>query len=268
MLMEGVFTRRQLQVGVRISMAKLVHYGFIFVGFLLALVALGVQLRDVTIMAGALGIGIGFGLQGIVTNFVSGLILLFERPIKVGDYVELGQQWAEIKRIGLRATVVETFDRSEVVVPNSDLVSTQVTSWTLSDRFARIIIPVGVVYGSDVPLVMQTLMECAEANSMVTRMPAPKVFFLAFGENSLDFELRVWISDVENRRQVQSELHQEIDRRFRELGIEIAFPQRDLHVRSIDESTGSILTPPEDRHPDLVVVPLRKEKNEEDEKDQ
>jgi len=268
MLMEGVFTRRQLQVGVRISMAKLVHYGFIFVGFLLALVALGVQLRDVTIIAGALGVGIGFGLQGIVTNLVSGLILLFERPIKVGDYIELGEQWAEIKKIGLRATIVETFDRSEVVVPNSDLVSTQVINWTLSHRFGRITIPVGVAYGSDVPLVMQTLMECAEANSMVTRMPTPKVFFLAFGENSLNFEVRVWISDVENRRQVQSDLHQEIDRRFRELGIEIAFPQRDLHVRSIDESTGSILTPPEDRHPDLVVAPPRKEKNEEDEKDQ
>jgi small-conductance mechanosensitive channel len=268
MLMEGVFTRRQLQVGVRISMARLVHYGFIFVGFLLALVALGVQMRDVTIMAGALGIGIGFGLQGIVTNFVSGLILLFERPIKVGDYIQLGEQWAEIKRIGLRSTVIETFDRSEVVVPNSDLVSNQVTNWTLSHRFARIIIQLGVVYGSDVPLVMQTLMECAEANSLVTRMPTPKVFFLAFGENSLDFELRVWISDVSNRRQVQSELHQEIDRRFREFGIEIAFPQRDLHVRSIVESPGGTLTPPEDRHPDLVVVPPRKEKEEEGEKDQ
>ena len=239
MLMEGVFTRRQLQVGVRISMAKLVHYGFIFVGFLLALVALGVQLRDVTIIAGALGIGIGFGLQGIVVNLVSGLILLFERPIKVGDYIELGQKWAEIKKIGLRATVVETFDRAEVVVPNSDLVSTQVTNWTLSNRFIRLIIPVGVAYGSDVSLVMQTLMECAEANSMVTRVPTPKVFFLAFGESSLDFEVRVWISDVENRRQVQSDLHQEIDRRFRELGIEIAFPQRDLHLRSIDESVSS-----------------------------
>ncbi|MEJ2234741.1 MAG: mechanosensitive ion channel [Syntrophobacterales bacterium] len=249
-------------------MARLVHYGFIFVGFLLALVALGVQLREVTIIAGALGVGIGFGLQGIVNNFVSGLILLFERPIKVGDYIELGQQWAEIKRIGLRATIVETFNRAEVVVPNSELVSTQVINWTLSNRFIRLIIPVGVAYGSDVSLVMQTLMECAEANSMVTRVPTPKVFFLAFGESSLDFELRVWISDVENRRQVQSELHQEIDRRFRELGIEIAFPQRDLHLRSIDESTGSILTPPEDRHPDLVVAPPRQEKNEEEEKDQ
>lgn len=239
MLMKGVFTRRELQVGVRISIARLIHYGFVFVGFLLALVALGVHLRDITIIAGALGVGIGFGLQGIVNNFVSGLILLFERPIKVGDYIQLGEKWAEIKKIGLRATIVETFDRSEVIVPNSDLVSSQVTNWTLSSRFARIIIPVGVVYGSDVSLVMQTLMECAEANSMVARMPAPKVFFLAFGESSLDFQLRVWISDVENRRQVQSELHQEIDRRFRELGIEIAFPQRDLHLRSVDESAAS-----------------------------
>jgi len=252
MLMEGVFTRRQLKVGVRISIAKLVHYGFIFVGFLFALVALGVQLRDVTIIAGALGVGIGFGLQGIVTNLVSGLILLFERPIKVGDYIQLGEQWAEIKKIGLRATIIETFDRSEVIVPNNDLVSTQVTNWTLSNRFIRLIIPVGVAYGSDVSLVMQTLMECAEANSTVTRMPTPKVFFLAFGENSLNFEVRVWISDVENRRQVQSDLHQEIDRRFRELEIEIAFPQRDLHVRSIDESASSTSINP---NPDIHELP-------------
>jgi small-conductance mechanosensitive channel len=187
LLMKGVFSSRELQVGVRISIARLIHYGFVFVGFLLALVALGVQLRDVTIIAGALGVGIGFGLQGIVNNFVSGLILLFERPVKVGDYIQLGEQWAEIKRIGLRATVVETLDRSEIVVPNSDLVSNQVTNWTLSSRMARLTIPVGVEYGSDVPLVMETLKEAAMASSKVMRMPESQVLFLSFGESSLDF---------------------------------------------------------------------------------
>jgi small-conductance mechanosensitive channel len=238
-LMEGVFVRRQLQVGIRISMARLIHYAFVSVGFLLALVALGVNLRDITIIAGALGVGIGFGLQGIVNNFVSGLILLFERPIKVGDYIQIGEHWAEVKKIGLRATVVETFDQSEVVVPNSDLVSSQVTNWTLTHRLGRIIIPVGVAYGSDVPLVMQTLMECAEANPLVAKRPAPQVLFLAFGNSSLDIQLRVWVSEIDNRLQVQSELHQEIDRRFRELDVEIAFPQRDLHLRSIDETVAS-----------------------------
>ncbi|MGD8529895.1 MAG: mechanosensitive ion channel, partial [Syntrophobacterales bacterium] len=241
MLMKGVFASRELQVGVRISIARLIHYGFVFVGFLLALVALGVHLRDITIIAGALGVGIGFGLQGIVNNFVSGLILLFERPVKVGDYIQLGELWAEIKKIGLRATVVETFDKSEIVVPNSDLVSYQVTNWTLSNRMARLIIPVGVEYGSDVPLVIETLMECAKANSKVMTKPGPQVLFLKFGESSLDFELRAWILDIDERLVIISELHQEIDRRFRQAGIVIAFPQRDLHLRSVDESAPSIL---------------------------
>ncbi len=239
MLMRGVFISRELQVGVRISITRLIHYGFVFVGFLLALVALGVHLRDITIIAGALGVGIGFGLQGIVNNFVSGLILLFERPVKVGDYIQLGEQWAEIKKIGLRATVVETLDRSEIVVPNSDLVTNQVTNWTLSHRIARLVIPVGVEYGSDVPLVMETLKECAMASSKVMRMPEPQVLFVNFGESSLDFELRVWISNLDDRFVVKSQLHQEIDRRFRQAGIVIAFPQRDLHLRSVDESAAS-----------------------------
>ena len=242
MLMRGVFTSRELQVGVRISIARLIHYGFVFVGFLLVLAALGVGLREITIIAGALGVGIGFGLQGIVNNFVSGLILLFERPVKVGDFVQLGEQWAEIKKIGLRATVVETLDRSEIVVPNSDLVSNQVTNWTLSHRMARLVIPVGVEYGSDVPLVMKTLLESAMASSKVMRMPEAQVLFVNFGESSLDFELRVWISNIDDRFSVKSQLHQEIDSRFRQAGIVIAFPQRDLHLRSVDKSASSNLS--------------------------
>jgi potassium efflux system protein len=242
MLMKGVFASRELQVGVRLSIARLIHYGFVFVGFLLALVALGVHLRDITIIAGALGVGIGFGLQGIVNNFVSGLILLFERPVKVGDYIQLGEKWAEIKRIGLRATVVETLDRSEIVVPNSDLISNQVTNWTLSNRMVRLVIPVGVEYGSDVPLVMETLKEAAMASSKIMRMPEPQVLFVNFGESSLDFELRVWMSNIDDRFTVKSQLHQEIDSRFRQAGIVIAFPQRDLHLRSVAQETFSNLS--------------------------
>jgi potassium efflux system protein len=159
----------------------------------------------------------------------------------VGDYIQLGEQWAEIKRIGLRATVVETLDRSEIVVPNSDLVSNQVTNWTLSSRMVRLVIPVGVEYGSDVPLVMETLKDAATANSKVMRMPEPQVLFVNFGESSLDFELRVWMSNLDDRFTVKSQLHQEIDRRFREAGVVIAFPQRDLHLRSADSSASSNL---------------------------
>ena len=161
----------------------------------------------------------------------------------MGDYVELGGQWSQVKRIGIRSTTVQTFDMSDVIIPNAHLISNQVTNWTLSNRKARVTIRGGVAYGSDVPLVMETLMACAEANSMVDKTFEPQVLFMSFGESSLDFILRVRILDAEYRLQVTSELHQEIDRSFREAKIEIALPQRDVHLRSLDESV--ILRPPE-----------------------
>lgn len=244
-LMEEVFPRRHMERGVQISMGRLVHYGFVLLGFFLALAALGVDLKNITIIGGAFGIGIGFGLQTIVNNFICGIILLFERPIKVGDYIELGGQWAEIKKIGLRSTIIQTFDRADIVVPNADLITNQVTNWTRSDRLARIRIPIGVAYGSDVTLVMKILLECVEENPQVMRSPASKVYFIGFGESSLDFQLRVYLSDIDNWYTVQSELLQEIDRKFRLEGVEIPFPQRDLHVRSVDESAASTLLQPE-----------------------
>lgn len=206
------------------------------VGFLFALSALGFEVTKITLMLSALGVGVGFGLQDIVSNFVSGLILLFERPVRVGDIIEIEGNWAEIKSIGLRATIVQTLDQADVVIPNADLVSKQVTNWTLTSRLVRLIIPVGVAYGSDVPLVMETLMACAREHDMVASFVSPQVLFTSFGESTLDFELRVWVTDADNRLTVKSDLHQEIDRRFRKAKIEIAFPQRDLHVRSLDES--------------------------------
>jgi small-conductance mechanosensitive channel len=243
LLMDEVLLRRGVERGVRVSIKRLVHYILIFVGFLLAISALGFEITKLTIILSALGVGIGFGLQGVVNNFVSGLILLFERPVRVGDYIEMGGNWSEIKRIGLRATTVQTFDQADVIIPNADLVTNQVTNWTLSNRRARLIIPVGVAYGSDVPLVIEALMACADAHEMVVKTPAPQVLFQRFGESSLDFQLRVWVKDVDYRLTTGSELHQEIDRRFRDAGIEIAFPQRDLHLRSVDEAV--TLQPPE-----------------------
>jgi small-conductance mechanosensitive channel len=234
--MDEVLVSRRVERGVRLSIGRLVHYVLIFVGFSLGLIVLGFDFTKLTIMLSALGVGIGFGLQSIVNNFISGLILLFERPVRVGDSIELDGKWAEIKRIGLRSTNVQTFDQADVIVPNADLVTNQVTNWTLSNRRVRLTIPVGVAYGSDVSLVMETLMACPQANEMVVKTPAPQVLFLSFGESSLDFELRVWVTDADHRLKVRSELHQEIDRHFREANIEIAFPQRDLHLRSVDES--------------------------------
>ena len=234
--MEEVLRRRHVESGVRMSMARLIHYALVLVGFLIAMSALGFDLKNITILGGALGIGIGFGLQTVVSNFVCGLILLFERPLKVGDVIELGTQRGRVKKLGLRATVIETFDRAEVVVPNTNLISNEVTNWTLADRQMRITIPVGVAYGSDIEVVMKTLTEVAEENSLILKDPAPQILFWAFGASSLDFEFRVWIADFNDRRQVQSELLLEIDRRFRELDIEIPFPQSDLHLRSVDQS--------------------------------
>jgi small-conductance mechanosensitive channel len=206
------------------------------IGFLFALSILGFEVSKITILLSALGVGIGFGLQGVVNNFVSGLILLFERPVRVGDTIELAGKWAEIRRIGLRSTTIKTFDEADVIIPNSDLITNQVTNWTLTNRLVRLTIPVGVAYGSDVPLVMKTLADCAKEHEMIATFRPAQVLFLEFGESSLDFELRVWVKDADNRLEVKSELHQAIDQSFREKKIEIAFPQRDLHLRSMDES--------------------------------
>ncbi|MGB5486295.1 MAG: mechanosensitive ion channel domain-containing protein, partial [Lysobacterales bacterium] len=178
LLMDDILAKRRVETGVRVSIAKLVHYVLIFVGFVLALLALGFEFTKLTIILSALGVGIGFGLQGVVNNFDSGLILLFERPVRVGDYIEIGGNWAEIQKIGLRATIVQTFDQADVIIPNADLITNQVTNWTLSNRRVRLIIPVGVAYGSDVALVMETLMACAETSSNVAKTPAPQVLFL------------------------------------------------------------------------------------------
>lgn len=237
LLMDEVLGGKGVEKGVRLSIGRLVHYVIIFIGFLLAISILGFEITKITILLSALGVGIGFGLQGIVNNFVSGLILLFERPVRVGDTVEINGIWAEIARIGIRATRVQTFDQADLIIPNADLINNQVINWTLSNRKVRLRIAVGVAYGSDVGRVMETLSACAKDNDMVTAYPAPQVLFLRFGESSLDFELRAHVWNSDQRLEARSDLHQEIDRRFREAKIEISFPQRDLRLRSVDEST-------------------------------
>jgi potassium-dependent mechanosensitive channel len=244
LMLDGVILSRKMQQGVRISMARLVHYAVILVGFVVTLSVLGFDFTNIAIIGGAVGVGIGFGMQTIVNNFVCGLIMLFERPVKVGDAVEFGNQQGRVKQVGLRATVVETYDHAEIVVPNADLITSQVTNWTLAERQRRLKLPVGVAYGSDVTLVMQTLMECADDHVMVLSNPKPAVIFFGFGDSSLDFELRVWISDFDQRRQVQTEINQDIDQRFRDLNIEIPFPQRDLHLRSVDSSVSGVIPSP------------------------
>ena len=240
-LLNSIFPRYHMELGVQLSMARLIHYSVLLIGFVLLLNILGLDLTKLTIIGGALGVGIGFGLQAIVNNFASGLILLFERPIKVGDTIQIGDDLGEIKKLGLRATVVSTFDNAEIVIPNSDLITAPVTNWTLTGRQARVKIPVGVAYGSDIQKVLEILMSCAEEHPLVLSQPQPRALFLAFGSSSLDLELRVWTPDFSDRRQLQSELNQEIESEFSLADIEIPFPQTDLHLRSIDSQAAASL---------------------------
>jgi len=241
LLKDKVFPQHLVDVGVQQSLTHLIHYALVFGGFLLTVSVLGFDLSKITIIFGALSVGIGFGLQNIVNNFVCGLIMLFERPIRVGDVIEFGGVYAEVKKIGLRATWVRTFNNEEIVVPNSDLITNQVTNCTLTDRMIRRVIQVGVAYGSNVPLVMETLLDVAKSSPEVLENPPPVVLFKEFGDSTLNFEVLVWIGRFEDNLRIQSDLCQEIDRRFREADIEIAFPQMDLHLRTIDDKAGSIL---------------------------
>lgn len=238
-LLDSILPRYRVELGVQLSMVRLTHYSILVIGFIILLNILGFELTKLTILGGALGVGIGFGLQAIVNNFVSGLILLFERPIKVGDTVEIGDDLGEVKKLGLRATVVSTFDNAEIVIPNSDLITAPVTNWTLSGRQARVKVPVGVAYGSDIQKVFEILMTCADEHPQVLSKPQASALFLAFGASSLDFELRVWVPDFTDRMQVLSDLNQEIESEFSLAKIEIPFPQTDLHLRSVDEQVTS-----------------------------
>jgi small-conductance mechanosensitive channel len=230
---------------VRDAVKKLLHYMLVLVGFLLAAGVAGFELQNLLVLAGAFGIGIGFGLQDIANNFLSGIILLFERPIKVGDGVLIDGDYGTVVRIGLRSTVVENLDQAELIVPNAQMISQKVTNWTLSTRRVRVVIPVGVAYGSDLELVLSLLRETGEQHPEVLEDPQPSPIFVQFGDSSLAFELRVWISDVDKRPRIKSELLLSIDKRFREAGVEIPFPQRDLHLRSVAAGILATPAPPE-----------------------
>ena len=240
-LVRGVLSRYTNELGVRMSIARLVHYVIISLTLIIMLRVLGFKLAQLAILGGALGIGIGFGLQAIVNNFASGLILLFERPIKVGDTIRFGNDTGEVREVGLRATIIRTYDNAEIVVPNSMLITSQVTNWTLANRRARLKVPVSAAYGSDVAKVMEILLACGKEHPGVLSEPKPAVFFLAFAASSLDFELRVWLPDYLDSTNILSELNIEIASRFADAGIEMPFPQNDLHLRSMDESVAGQL---------------------------
>jgi len=233
-LSEKVLTKTNLDTGIRNSLASGVSYIGITIAALLAVGVMGFNFQNIAIIAGALSVGIGFGLQNIVNNFVSGLILLVERPIKIGDWVVVGEHQGFVKRISVRATEIETFDRASVILPNSELLSNAVMNWTHKDKIGRLIIMVGVAYGCDTERVREILLSCSKDHPEIVSWPKPFVLFQNFGGSSLDFELRAYLRDVGSRLSVSSDLRFAIDKAFREEGIEIPFSQHDIHLRDIE----------------------------------
>ncbi|WP_320007180.1 mechanosensitive ion channel domain-containing protein [Maridesulfovibrio sp.] len=218
------------------SMQTLFTYSVWSLFVIISMRVLGVNLTSIAVIAGGLSVGIGFGLQNIVNNFISGLILLFGRSIQQGDVIELAGLWCTVQKINIRTTVVETFENAVIMIPNSDLVTTQMTNWTKNSSTLRRDIVVGVAYGSDIEKVKQTLLAVAGNAEHVLNVPEPFVVFSNFGSSSLDFILRIWIDDIDYSIRALSDLRFEIDNNFRKEGIEIAFPQMDVHVKNFPAS--------------------------------
>jgi small-conductance mechanosensitive channel len=241
-LEQDVFPHLSLPRGVPGAITKVLSYVIMGLGIVVAVAAAGIDLSSIALLAGALGVGIGFGLQNIVSNFVSGLILIFERPIQVGDSVQLDTLKGTVKNIGIRASTVRTFEGAEVLLPNADLLAGHLVNWTLSDRLRRLDILVGVAYGTDPHQTKEILLEVAKAIPDCLKSPVPYVLFQGFGDSSLDFELRFWTSNFDNWLTIKSDATFDVHDALQKAGIEIPFPQRDLHVRSVDSSVSGAIT--------------------------
>jgi len=233
LLVYRLLSKSRIELGVRIAVGSIIKYAILTIGFVVILQTAGIDLSSITILFGALGVGIGFGLQNITNNFVSGLIILFERPIKVGDRIEVAKVAGDVVNISMRATTIVTNDNISIIVPNSEFVSQTVINWSHTDRNVRFNFPVGVSYKEDPERIRQLLLEVALDNVGVLKDPKPDVLFSEYGDSALMFNLRVWTQDFVNRPGVlKSQLYYEIFRRFRKEGVEIPFPQRDIHIQN------------------------------------
>jgi small-conductance mechanosensitive channel len=231
----AVLPHMHLPRGVPAAITTLTNYAVIVIGVIVAMSVAGFDMSRVTLIFGALGVGVGFGLQNIVNNFISGLILLFERPIKVGDIIEINNELAVVKHIAMRASTVRTYEGAMIIVPNANLISAEVVNWTYGTDKRRMEIPVGVAYGTDPKTVIELLIDVAKSHPDVSETPEPSALFLRFGDSSLDFELRVWVS-VSSRMKIISDLLLAITEALAEAGITIPFPQRDLHLQSVADN--------------------------------
>jgi potassium efflux system protein len=228
-LKRRILPRFKLAEGAQFVILRLIHYVLVVIGVFLAINLVGIQMTSLAVIFGLLGVGIAFGLQNITSNFVSGLILLFERPVNVGDYIEVGGAMGKVQSINMRSTTVITRDNITLIVPNSSFIADTVTNWSVGDPKIRINVPVGVAYGSDTELVKRLLLEVAENHPDVLKDPKPDVLFREFADSSLNFDLRIWILNPMGRFKTISDINYAVDNAFREHNITIPFPQRDVH---------------------------------------
>ncbi len=236
-LLEVAFLQAlETEAGVRNAITTIFQYVVIAIGVMIAFQAVGWDWSQLGWIAAALSVGLGFGLQEVVANFVSGLILLFERPIRVGDIVTVAGVDGVVSKIQIRATTITTWDRKEFVVPNKEFVTGTLMNWTLSNSITRLVFPVGVAYGTDTDKVQALLLDIVENHPVILDDPAPTAVFEQFGDSTLNFSVRCFVARPETRLETTHQINTEINRRFAEAGIEISFPQRDLHIRSIDPS--------------------------------
>jgi potassium efflux system protein len=232
-----VLQRLPVDAGSRYAITALSQYLIVTFGFIFIIQSLGVGWGQVQWLVAAVGVGLGFGLQEIFANFVSGIIILFERPVRIGDTVTLGELTGTVSRIRIRATTITDWDNKEIIIPNKSFITDKLINWTLSDSILRVVIPIGVAYGTDTRLAHEVIWNVAKSNARVLREPQLQVFFLGFGESSLDFELRVFVGELADKLKVTHELHMDIIDAFNAHGIEIPFPQRDVHIRSTVSSS-------------------------------
>ncbi len=233
LLVDRILVRAKLEEGIRQSIGTIVRYAILVLGLIIIFQSAGLDLSALGVIAGALGVGIGFGLQNITNNFISGLIILFERPIKVGDRVEVGETTGDVVRIAARATTIITNDNISIIIPNSEFISNKVINWSHNNRMIRYRIPVGVSYQEDPDKIKELLLAVAGQHEGVLKSPAPSIMFREYGDSSLNFEMWVWTIKYTNRPEVlKSDLYYSVFSSFKENNIEIPFPQRDLHVRS------------------------------------
>ncbi len=230
-----LLVRVGLDRGSREAIASVLSYLLVGLGFMIVLQTAGINLSSLTVFAGVIGIGVGFGLQNLASNFISGLTLLVEQPIRVGDFIEIENLLGTVENISIRSTIVRTLNGVVVIVPNIRFVENHIINWSYKDSNCRIHLPIGVAYGSDPVLVTEALLAAARMETGVLSSPPPKVWFKAFGESSLDFELVLWIDQPQNSDPIKSSLNFLIEHEFRYRGIEIPFPQRDVTIRNLEK---------------------------------